>query len=164
MLAMAIVLFAVLLSYVVASSPYDGPTGNLSAGRRPLPVLCLLGRRDGLGEASLCLGGGLPPCQPTACRRFIGGGRVPRFHNSIPPSKQNRLGKPPEQCEASACKALALSCAPVQALRAALQSNEHEFAASLLAHTSNSVSRAHKNALSPRMRRANCAAAVPHCA
>ena len=31
----------------------------------------------------------------TARRRFIGGGRVPRFHNSIPPSKQNSLGKSP---------------------------------------------------------------------
>ena len=35
MLAMAIVLLAVLLSYVVASSPYDGPTGNLSVLSRP---------------------------------------------------------------------------------------------------------------------------------
>ena len=29
-----------------------------------------------------------------------GAGRF--FHNSVPPSKQNRLGKPPEQCEAFA--------------------------------------------------------------
>ncbi len=35
----------------------------------------------------------------TARRRFIGGGRVCRvFHNSAPPSKQNRLGTPPEPC------------------------------------------------------------------
>ena len=31
----------------------------------------------------------------TARRRFIGGGRGRFFHNSVPPSKQNRLGTPP---------------------------------------------------------------------
>ena len=44
------------------ASPYDGPTGNLSPRSRPLPVICVGGRRDGLGEASLRLLGGLPPC------------------------------------------------------------------------------------------------------
>ena len=53
--------FAPLILRCVAS-PYDGPTGNLSPGRRPLPVLWVGGRRDGLGEASLRCLGGLPPC------------------------------------------------------------------------------------------------------
>ena len=62
-LAMRMWSFVVLFILRCVASPYDGPTGNLSAGRRPRPVLGLTGRRDGLGEASLRL---LPLCQPRA--------------------------------------------------------------------------------------------------
>jgi len=81
--------FWLLLSYVARPpllSLDDGLTGN--PARRAVPGLAIwvAGRRDGLREASLRFLGGLPHCQPTARRRFIGGGRVPRLYNSIPPS------------------------------------------------------------------------------
>ena len=57
-----------------------------------LPSAELVGRsmlRCGRGRARPGVGG------RHARRRFIGGGRGPLFHNSVPPAKQNRLGKQP---------------------------------------------------------------------
>ena len=59
-LAMRMSTFLLLFILRCVASPYDGPTGNLSPGRRPRAALCVGGRRDGLREASLRLVGAAP--------------------------------------------------------------------------------------------------------
>jgi hypothetical protein len=108
-LAMSMWSFAVLLSYVVWPRHMMVRRATSARGVVLFRLYASAGGATGSGRLPLA-----SPAQAwggdTARRRFIGGGRVPRFHNSIPPSKQNRLGKqtPRTMCEASACKALAL--------------------------------------------------------
>ena len=73
-LAMRMSTFLLLLSYVVWPRHMMVRRATSARGGVVGPALCLMGRRDGLREASLRLLGGLPHCQP--------------------PSKQKRLGNP----------------------------------------------------------------------
>ena len=63
-LAMRMSTFLLLLSYVVWPRHMMVRRATSAPWSRPLPVIWVAGRRDGLGEASLRLLGGLPLCQP----------------------------------------------------------------------------------------------------
>ena len=61
-LAMRMSTFLLLLSYVVWPRHMMVRRATSARGGVAGPALCLMGRRDGLGEASRRLVGGLPPC------------------------------------------------------------------------------------------------------
>ena len=82
-LAMSLWSFAVLLSYVVWPRHMMVRRATSARGGVVGPDLCLMGRRDGLREASLRCLGGLPPC-PARVEPSPAGERdaLPSWHSS----------------------------------------------------------------------------------
>ena len=95
-LAMRMSTFLLLLSYVVWPRHMMVRRATSARGGVVGPALCLMGRRDGLREASLRLLGGLPPC-PARVEPSPAGERdaLPSWHSSP------RVLDTPEQCATS---------------------------------------------------------------